>query len=174
MFQFRRFPAYDYLIHRTLSRYCRDGFPHSDISGSSLICSSPKLFAACRVLHRLLMPRHSPCALSSLTSSNCDRFAGAQFESSPLTSCFSELCRLHKGFFEIVSTLIYLKFHIFFLQLLRCALCCLAFLHLFLCSVFKVQKEGSRRSVADASARHCVPSKLNNVRLSFITTPEKV
>ena len=53
------------------------------------------------------------------------------------------------------------------MQLLRCALCCLAFLHLFLCSVFKVQKEGSRRSVADASARHCVPSKLNNVRLSF-------
>ena len=43
------------------------GFPHSDISGSLLICSSPKLFAAYRVLHRLLMPRHSPCALSSLT-----------------------------------------------------------------------------------------------------------
>ena len=42
------------------------GFPHSDISGSLLICSSPKLFAAYRVLHRLLMPRHSPCALSSL------------------------------------------------------------------------------------------------------------
>ena len=43
------------------------GFPHSDISGSLLICSSPKLFAACHVLHRLLMPRHSPCALISLT-----------------------------------------------------------------------------------------------------------
>ena len=41
--------------------------PHSDISGSTLICSSPKLFAACHVLHRLLMPRHSPCALISLT-----------------------------------------------------------------------------------------------------------
>ena len=43
------------------------GFPHSDISGSLLMCSSPKLFAACHVLHRLLMPRHSPCALSCLT-----------------------------------------------------------------------------------------------------------
>ena len=43
------------------------GFPHSDISGSQLICSSPKLFAAYHVLHRLLMPRHSPCALISLT-----------------------------------------------------------------------------------------------------------
>ena len=48
-------------------RYCRRGFPHSDISGSMLICSSPKLFAAYHVLHRLLMPRHSPCALFSLT-----------------------------------------------------------------------------------------------------------
>ena len=42
------------------------GFPHSDICGSTLICSSPQLFAACRVLLRLPMPRHSPCALSSL------------------------------------------------------------------------------------------------------------
>ena len=32
------------------------------------MCSSPRLIAACHVLHRLLMPRHSPCALSSLTS----------------------------------------------------------------------------------------------------------
>ena len=67
MFQFRRFPAYTYLIQCTLTEYCSAGFPHSEISGSTLICSSPKLFAACRVLHRLLMPRHSPCALSSLT-----------------------------------------------------------------------------------------------------------
>ena len=34
------------------------------------ICSSPWLIAACHVLHRLLMPRHSPCALSSLTASS--------------------------------------------------------------------------------------------------------
>ena len=33
----------------------------------SLICSSPQLIAACHVLRRLLMPRHSPCALYSLT-----------------------------------------------------------------------------------------------------------
>ena len=41
-------------------------FPHSDISGSKLICSSPKLFAACHVLRRLPMPRHSPYALLRL------------------------------------------------------------------------------------------------------------
>ena len=67
MFQFRRFPTYAYLIQRTLLWYCHSGFPHSDISGSQPICGSPKLFAAYHVLHRLLMPRHSPCALSSLT-----------------------------------------------------------------------------------------------------------
>ena len=67
MFQFRRFPTYGYLIHHTLIRYCRTGFPHSEISGSKLMCSSPKLIAAYHVLHRLLMPRHSPCALLRLT-----------------------------------------------------------------------------------------------------------
>ena len=44
------------------------GFPHSEISGSLDICSSPKLFAAYHVFHRLLVPRHPPCALFSLTS----------------------------------------------------------------------------------------------------------
>ena len=44
------------------------GFPHSDIHGSILACSSPWLFAAYRVLLRLLAPRHPPYALSSLTS----------------------------------------------------------------------------------------------------------
>ena len=47
----------------------RTGFPHSDISGSMHICCSPKLIAAYRVLHRLPMPRHSPCALFRLNYS---------------------------------------------------------------------------------------------------------
>ena len=41
-------------------------FPHSEICGSKLICSSPQLIAACHVLHRLPMPRHSPYALLRL------------------------------------------------------------------------------------------------------------
>ena len=44
---------------------CR--FPHSDISGSKPICGSPKLFAAYHVFHRLLVPRHPPCALLRFT-----------------------------------------------------------------------------------------------------------
>ena len=44
------------------------GFPHSDIRGSQLMCSSPRLFEAYHVFLRLLVPRHPPCALSCLTS----------------------------------------------------------------------------------------------------------
>ena len=67
MFQFRRFPTYAYFVQRRFLEYCSRGFPHSEIPGSMLMCSSPRLIAACHVLLRLLMPRHSPCALISLT-----------------------------------------------------------------------------------------------------------
>ena len=43
------------------------GFPHSEIRASSVICTYTRLIAACHVLHRLPVPGHSPCALSSLT-----------------------------------------------------------------------------------------------------------
>ena len=41
------------------------GFPHSEIRGSVPICGSPRLIAAYRVFHRLLVPRHPPCALNA-------------------------------------------------------------------------------------------------------------
>ena len=44
----------------------RTGFPHSDIHGSKPAYGSPWLFAVNHVLLRLLVPRHSPCALISL------------------------------------------------------------------------------------------------------------
>ena len=54
-------------IHRTVVRFYLTGFPHSEIPGSKPTCGSPRLIAACHVLHRLLLPRHPPCALSNLT-----------------------------------------------------------------------------------------------------------
>ncbi len=42
-----------------------EGLPHSDILGSKPARGSPRLFAACHVLRRLLVPRHPPNALSS-------------------------------------------------------------------------------------------------------------
>ena len=47
-----------------------DGFPHSDILGSKLVRSSPRLIAAYHVLHRLLAPRHPPDTLNSLDHSH--------------------------------------------------------------------------------------------------------
>jgi hypothetical protein len=54
-------------IHRAVWGFYPHGFPHSEIPGSMPTCGSPRLIAACHVLHRLLLPRHPPCALSSLT-----------------------------------------------------------------------------------------------------------
>ena len=46
----------------------KGGLPHSDIHGSKPARGSPWLFAACHVLHRLLVPRHPPNALFILRS----------------------------------------------------------------------------------------------------------
>ena len=135
MFQFRRFPTYAYLIQRRLTEYCSAGFPHSEISGSTVICTSPKLIAACHVLHRLLMPRHSPCALISLTFRRT--VSGSTFD--------HELCRLHRSFANwlIVFTQSLERLSPFYLKVPQhCCFCPLLLashtlnLH---CSVFKVQ-----------------------------------
>ena len=72
-----RVPGVWLCIHHTSLEVHSSRFPHSEISGSKDICSSPKLFAAYHVFHRLLVPRHPPCALSSLTS--CISAAGTAF-----------------------------------------------------------------------------------------------
>ena len=69
-----RVPFLTLWIGVRMTEVCSAGFPHSDISGSMDICSSPKLFAAYHVFHRLLVPRHPPYALSSIT--NLLRFTG--------------------------------------------------------------------------------------------------
>ena len=62
-----RVPLLTLCIGVRIHRVCLCGFPHSDICGSIDICSSPQLFAAYHVFHRLLVPRHPPCALLRLT-----------------------------------------------------------------------------------------------------------
>ena len=61
-------PLHTLWIGVWMHEVCSCGFPHSDICGSMDICSSPQLFAAYHVFHRLLVPRHPPCALFCLTS----------------------------------------------------------------------------------------------------------
>ena len=41
--------------------------PYLDVSVQAVPCSSPRLIAAYHVFRRLPVPRHSPCALFSLT-----------------------------------------------------------------------------------------------------------
>ena len=62
-----RVPFIRLCIYRMMTEVFSAGFPHSDICGSRLICSSPQLFAAYHVFPRLSVPRHPPCALSCLT-----------------------------------------------------------------------------------------------------------
>ena len=93
-------PSVRLWIHRTVTEYCSAGLPHSVICGSKLMCSSPQLIAACHDLRRLLMPRHPPCALFSLT------YSGSRFENyADSTSGF-----------EIIDVTLFLRF----------SLCCLA------------------------------------------------
>ena len=88
------------------------GFPHSDIPGSKPACGSPRLFAACHVLHRLILPRHPPCALSSLTieftrtqqSDNLRNTESSTFDISPRlcsTTCLST-CEIQAGNTKII------------------------------------------------------------------------
>ena len=139
MFQFRRFPSCAYLIQRRLTEYCSAGFPHSEICGSKLMCSSPQLIAACHVLHRLLMPRHSPCALSSLTYGLL------------LTSSQNYASNLRSSV-EIVIVTLYFKVPQFLFRYLP--LCCLAFICYHFIQFSRCKKEGTLESI---------PSKLNNV-----------
>ena len=71
-----RVPLLTLCIGVRILEVCSSGFPHSEISGSKDICSSPKLFAAYHVFHRLLVPRHPPYALISITN-RCRKRCGS-------------------------------------------------------------------------------------------------
>ena len=62
-----RVPGLNLWIQLRSTRVSLVRLPHSDICGSQSICLSPQLFAAYHVFHRLLVPRHPPCALHNLT-----------------------------------------------------------------------------------------------------------
>jgi hypothetical protein len=86
----------------------RAAFPHSEIPGSKVVSTSPRLIAADHVLHRLSAPKHPPHTLSSLTTESLDsvgkrltgsfflgRFAGAHARASGLALVI--VSRFHFG-----------------------------------------------------------------------------
>ena len=66
MFQFPGFASLFLCIKNKDNDLMATGFSHSEIFGSELIISLPKLIADYHVLHRLLLPRHPPYALNNL------------------------------------------------------------------------------------------------------------
>ncbi len=61
MFQF---PAFASLQYIRITGLQPAGLSHSEIRGSEVICTYPRLIAAYHVLHRLREPRHPPDALT--------------------------------------------------------------------------------------------------------------
>ena len=103
----RRVPLHTLWIGVWIHAVPACGFPHSEIRGSRDICSSPRLIAAYRVFHRLLVPRHPPCALFCLTSSQESHPCGLKAshialcsasvfsQNRVLCSIFRSVCLLH-------------------------------------------------------------------------------
>ena len=92
-----RVPFLNLWIGLRMAEVFSAGFPHSEISGSMGICPSPKLFAAYHVLHRLLVPRHPPYALISITR----RFISTGMETH--LHMYSVTCSGNRPFFYFVS-----------------------------------------------------------------------
>ena len=135
MFQFRRFPSRTYGFSTGYTGLPLCGLLHSEICGSVPTYGSPQLIAVCRVLRRLPVPRHSPCALCSLTMCS---LLGIRNE---FCSYFS-LQRINLNFFSLLWNCSYYPKQLFgSLDLLNNSLVnnsFLAFLSASLYSVFKV------------------------------------
>ena len=104
-----RVPPVYLWIQYTVHEGSSCGFPHSDIHGSLVICTSPWLFAAYHVFLRLLVPRHPPCALFCLISS---MHSVASFNNlknfcccSQLGFCFSDVLIVRYSFKNIYSSI---------------------------------------------------------------------
>ena len=153
-----------------------NGLLHSDICGSILACNSPQLFAAYRVLRRLPMPRHPPCALISLTvlipsESNFELLRNSCSLQDPFTNlscCFdsesngSELCLSH-----------YEKFY-FVVFLPRCFTCVryyTFFPHCITFALFSFQDAFDNLSIALVGTSGLEPptSRLSGVRSNHLS-----
>ena len=87
------------------------GLPHSGILGLTFALNYPRLIAEFYALHRLLVPRHPPCALCSLThlstllNAGGGRVAAIEFRNGSL-----------RVFFALVTLNHFLRYSIFKVQ----------------------------------------------------------
>ncbi len=69
MFHFPAFPPHALCVQAWVTGFkALPGFPIRKSSDHSSVDSSPRHIAASHVLHRLLVPRHPPCALTNLAT----------------------------------------------------------------------------------------------------------
>src|SRR4051794_13894837 len=82
MFHFPTFPPHAlYIQARVTGLVIQPGFPIRKSSNHSSVASSSRLIAGSYVLHRLLVPRHPPCALKNLTTDTKMLASTMQFSS---------------------------------------------------------------------------------------------
>src|SRR6266699_6366579 len=62
-----------------MGHYAQSGFPIRKYPDRSLVTDSPGLIAGSYVLHRLLVPRHPPCALNNLATTDVMLASTVQF-----------------------------------------------------------------------------------------------
>ena len=93
MFQFPGLAPCTYGFSARSPAKSRRGCPIRTSPDHRLCSGSPKLFAATYVLHRLLTPRHPPCALSSLTSLSLPKgaYSPRNLDLPPLSGLHAEL-----------------------------------------------------------------------------------
>src|SRR6185312_2298370 len=71
MFHFPTFPPLALCVQAgAMGHYAHSGFPIRRSPDRSLVADSPGLIAGSYVLLRLLVPRHSPCALINLATTD--------------------------------------------------------------------------------------------------------
>jgi hypothetical protein len=88
MFHFTGLASIRLCIQRRMDGRTVAGFPIRTPPDQRSLSTSPKLFAASHVLHRLCTPRHPPSALSSLTIRNRWR---PGFDASRMEACLSRI-----------------------------------------------------------------------------------
>ena len=108
MFQFPGLPWYTYGFTIPCIDITLCGFSHSEIHESLPACGSSWLFAAYRVLLRLLVPRHPPYALIRLTFfyiiSDADLFIYPQLNNANLFNWALKYFYFHTHFFSCKET----------------------------------------------------------------------
>ena len=134
MFQFRRFPTYAYLIQRRLTEYCSAGFPHSEIRGYNAYVRLPTAYRS------LSRPSSAPDAKAfPLRSYQLDLVGVSSRLHLLILKNYVQITEKFK--FRLLSLypskqlspFIVVSTTCFF-----CLFCCLLFIFILRCSVFKV------------------------------------